>query len=318
MTFTVGTTDPTDYVIDLTGSPTNSVEDLRDAINASDAPVTATIINTGSGANPHRLVLTADDTGTEADFSVAFSDAGMETALGLTTLQTAQDASFVFDGLAITRSSNTVNDLVPGLTLELNGTTPADETVELTVNVDGDGIRKNVEDFVDAYNDLVSLLDSQNEVSEDGSTNALLFGDSSVRMIMSRLRSEALTQVEGLTSALDSLSSVGIRTDSSGQLSLDQTDFDDALTSDLDGVVSLFTDASDGIAQRVIDLVDEITDAENGIIQARQDGIDRRTKTIDNRIDAMERRLDNREQQLIDRFASFEQLMGSFQTRARP
>ncbi|MFD2405372.1 flagellar filament capping protein FliD [Azorhizophilus paspali] len=88
----------------------NSLEDIRDAINAGDGGVTASLVNDGSGT-PWRLVLTAKATGTEAEIAVGGSAAA---ALGFTTTAEAKDAQLTVNGIAITSQGNTVEGALQG------------------------------------------------------------------------------------------------------------------------------------------------------------------------------------------------------------
>lgn len=314
------TVNGTNHDIALT-NPTNSLEAVRDAINSSSAPVTATLINDGGASNPWKLVLSSDETGTANAVSVDLTNfTAADPAFNFgTQLQGAVDAVFTVNGQQITRASNTVTDAVNGLTLKLkSGGTGVSSTV--TVTTDTAGIRKKVEDLIKAYNDIVADVAPQNVVGSDGQTSAVLFGDSGLRGVTNRLRTALNHEVSGTNSAYTSLASVGVRTGSDGKLSLDATRFDAAVAADLNGVSSLFTKsatllADSGAARQLKAAVDDLTDPTDGVIKARRDGIQRRIRTIDERVSDLEDRLGGFEERLVNRFAMLEQIMSSLQAQ---
>lgn len=304
------TVDGETHTIQLSGDV--SLDDIKTAIQDSDAPVHAAVINTNSGTDPYQLVLTSEETGTQNAVTLDFSsEPGLGTALQFSTIQSASDASFTLNGLQVTNASNDVEGVVQGVTLHLRDTGSA----TLSLETDGGKVRQEIEGFVEAYNDLASLLDSQNVVDEDGQTDAPLFGDSTVRHLGSRLSDAVLREIDGLSGTFTSLASVGVTLDGAGRLEIDSEELDEALATDRAAVMAVFTTESTGLGDRIAGMVDSVTDPENGLIQVRRDGIERRQRTLDQRIENMERRLGRFEERLVERFASFEQLISSFQAQ---
>ena len=125
------------------------------AINGAKLGVTAQLINTGSGYN----VVITGETGADQSFSLT-SDDGTGTAVTDvtfgTSLQTATDASFKVNGLTVSRSSNTVNDVIDGVTLDLYANTTG--AARLDMNRDSAGIKSNIQGLVTAYNDFEETL----------------------------------------------------------------------------------------------------------------------------------------------------------------
>ena len=120
-------------------SSNDTVAGLRLAINNSGLNVKATFLNDGSSTNPVRLVISGTQTG--ADNSVSITSATVTFSLS----QAAQDASFTLDGIAITKSSNTVTDVITGtiITLESAG------SGTITLSSDTDTIKENIQSYVD-------------------------------------------------------------------------------------------------------------------------------------------------------------------------
>lgn len=268
----------TDGVLKTFQLPTNnnSLNGLRDAINASGAGVTAAIVNTGSGANPYQLVISANDTGTGTTNGVvtlaAINNADgtstvLNPALGITggTLtgtfaaptgltggltSTASGASgvnavFTLNGIQLTRQSNAVSDAVDGITFNLlrGGETG---TTTLTVAQDDGAATAGMQTVITNYNALMTTYKtaSANTKNSDGSINqAPLGGDQTASGIINQIQS-ALTGVSsGLAgnSAYTNLSSLGVTTNSDGTLSLNSVTFKQAIDKDPAAALRLFT-----------------------------------------------------------------------------
>lgn len=319
ISITVGTQT---VMLDLSDS-INTLENVRDSINSAGLPVTASIINDGSATNPYKLVLASDETGLANSFSIDLS--GFTTSSPnfnfSTILQTGRNANFTMNGVPITRPSNTVTDLLPGVTLNLlsEGTLTTPVTTNIVVTGDNDGTKKKVEDFIKAYNAIISDIAPQNVVNEEGQASGVLFGDSGLRSVTSRLRSALTAKANNAAfanpSVYETLASIGIRTDESGKLSLDSGKFATAASTDLQGVMRLFTDTEFGVAKNFRDAINQITDPVEGVIKARRDGISSRIKSINSRIDDLDSRLVKVEERLINRFAALETLVSNFQAQ---
>jgi flagellar hook-associated protein 2 len=266
----------TDGVIKAFQLSSNSLNGLRDAINAAGAGVTASIVNTGSGANPYQLVVSANATGTgttngvvtlaainNADGSSTVVNASLgitsgtltgtfaaPTALtgGLTSTvsgTSAVNAVFTLDGIQLTRQSNAVSDAVAGVTFNLlkggqSGTTT------LTVAQDDAAATTGIQNVITQYNTLMTTYKtaSTNTKNADGSINqAPLGGNQTARSIISQIQS-ALTGVSaGLAgnSTYSNLASLGVTTNADGTLSLNTLTFKNAIDKDPVAALRLFT-----------------------------------------------------------------------------
>lgn len=217
-----------------------TVQDVVDAINTSGADVTATIIDDGGATNPLKIQIQGNQTGTaNAVTARVYRDLlGVETdELTFTAAQAATDASLEVDGVTYTRSSNTISDILPGVTLNL-------ETVGsgiLTLSSDTTAIVENVQDFVDAFNSLTAFIDEQTTFDTETFDTGVLFGNSSVQGLESTLRRIATGRVTGVSGPFEFLSQIGITTQDDGTLELDEAELNTALTTDLNNVLELFT-----------------------------------------------------------------------------
>jgi len=261
----------TDGAVKTFSLGTNSLYGLRDAINASGAGVTASVVNTGSGTNPYQLVLTSDDEGlgqTEGKVTLAAvknaddSDTTVVSSLGIASgtvdsatkitgglsssgSSIATNAVFSVNGVQVTRESNTVKDVVDGITFNLKKGGSGNSTT-LTVSQDTDSAVTAMNDLVSKYNTLVNYYRSQATVSQDASgndTSGPLAGDNTAKSIMSQVRSALLGTASGISSsaAYKSVGSIGLKIGSGGTLSLDETTFKEALKDDPEAVSKLFS-----------------------------------------------------------------------------
>ncbi|MBI5637577.1 MAG: flagellar filament capping protein FliD [Nitrospinae bacterium] len=227
----------------------SSLQDLSSAINSSSLGITASIVNGGSSDAPsYRMLLTSNDTGANQSFTV--STVPGQNGLGpdpnpltFTTTQTARDASITLDGLTVTRASNTVNDLLPGMSLSLIGTGSG----EITLASDNATIVKNIQSFATAYNDVMDFTHAQMAYTKGQSTQPL-FGNSTLLNIQQGLNSIVSGPVDGLPSdnGYTSLSQVGVTTDVNNRLNVDTAKLTQALSGNATGVRRLFTPNAQG------------------------------------------------------------------------
>lgn len=306
--FQVADGDVTTVAVDATTTLAN----LRDAINAAKGDAEASIINDGTG---YRLVLTSKASGEDNAITVTEN----ATTLGLPSgpvsggmeLQAPQDAAFSIDTLPMTWSTNTVSDAIGGVTITLKKAGEA----TLSVTNDTDAIRKKIEDFVSAYNDIVSLVSSNALYDTITKKGGPLTGEATARDVVSRLQTIVGGRVADLPEELRVLSQIGIKTGRDGKLSIDETTLTDKITSDLAGVSDLFN-AEGGVAVALWDYADQATDTIAGAITYRTKGLGQIVSKIADDISRVEDRLARQEEALRAQFAKLESLLGSLQTQS--
>jgi flagellar hook-associated protein 2 len=219
---------------------TDTIQDVVDAINASSADVTASVIDDGSAVDPFKIVIQGNQAGTANAVTARLFRMPGGVAIDIATftaVQAASDASVTVDGITFARSTNTISDIIPGVTLNIESLGSG----TLTISTDNTAITGNIQDFVDAFNKLTAFIDEQTEFNPETFATGILFGNSSVQNLETTLRRIATGQVTGTGGTFEFLSQIGITTQDDGKLSLDEVKLDAALTTDLDSVVSLFT-----------------------------------------------------------------------------
>ncbi len=241
------------YTITIDSS-NNTLDGLRKAINTSGAPVNASIINDGTG---YRLTITSEESGSDNAISVqnntlTLSDGSTPLTLSRThdiSDVSELDASFTVNGLSVTSSSNQIEDVIEGVTLNLKSASSS--TVTLTVSNDTDAVKSKIQAFVDAYNKAYQFLNSQFEVVSATGRAGVLAGDSTVRDIQSQLASVVSGGVSGLSGSLVTLGMAGIDLQNDGTLAVNSSDLDDVLENQFDEVAALFATMGDTTNARV-------------------------------------------------------------------
>lgn len=247
----------TDITID---SSNNTLEGIRDAINDADIGVSASIIFDGSDYN----LSLVSESGADNEIQIDVTESG---AAGLSALQfddsdfaaeaqAGQNSSVTLNGISgIERSSNSIDDIVDGLSIDLLQETDIGETVTITVTDDKSFAEQNVRTFVDSYNAFLEAIDpifGINEVeNEDGETETevgSLANDALAKSLLTQIRSVIASSIPGLdNSNYTSLTNIGIRTELDGTLSIDEDDFSTAFEDNFEDVQKLlapFTDSS--------------------------------------------------------------------------
>ncbi|MGB7815720.1 MAG: flagellar filament capping protein FliD [Methylotenera sp.] len=243
----------TDVTITIDNS-NNTLAGVRDAINASNSSVSATIVNDGT---TNRLVITSKDTGevNSLKISVTDGDANNLDAAGLsqlaydptastgsgknmTQMQAAKNAILDIDGIAVTKASNTITDAIEGVTLNLLATSNS-LSVNLGVATNQDKIKESVTAFVDGYNKLNDALRSLTKYDETGKASGVLLGDATARSVINQIKS-VMTKTIGTGGTINSLSQIGVSFQRDGKLALDATKLASAVTSNFSDIATLF------------------------------------------------------------------------------
>ncbi len=231
----------------------NSLGAVRDAINAANVGVTASIVNDGSG---NRLVIGSKDTGLDNALRITVSDddgnntdAGGLSALAfdastggtshLSETVAAKNATIVIDGITVSKNSNTITDAIEGVTLNLVKEAIG-EPITLSITRDNSGAKTAVDGFVKAYNDLYRTLSSLSSYNAETRQAAVLQGDSTVRTMQSRLRSMMSGTLDSAGGGLSRMSDIGVSIQVDGTLKVDSAKLGKVLDNPAKDVATLF------------------------------------------------------------------------------
>ncbi len=242
-TFSIGLAGGSSASITVTSGMT--LRDLADAINAqsSTSNVGASIVQVSSGS--YELVLTGTQDAADISYSSTSGD-DILNKLGVTdgagafsnVLQTAQAAKFTLDGIALTRNSNEITDVLSGITFDLLQPTPSGASLNISIGADTDQIANALQTFVTDYNAFRDDVIAQQTANPDGtaSSNSVLFGDGTMRQIMTQIEQVLGTSVNGFT-----MSDIGLSFNQQNELVLNSGTLSTALSTNLSGVTALLS-----------------------------------------------------------------------------
>jgi flagellar hook-associated protein 2 len=235
------------YTVEITDG---SLQGIRDAINSAEMGVTASIIFDGSY---QRLALSVDETGAanSLEISVADDDGNDTDAAGLSLLafnsgathmaqnQAARNTEgLTVDGIAVASASNTLTNVINGLTINL--LEPGSST--LTVEYNKDSVSSAVSSFVEKYNGLISTIRDLSKYDPETGQAGLLNGDGVLRSIEAQVRRVFSQIVSGLGGPYRQLADIGItRSSSDGSLVLDNVKLQAAIEDNFDAIAGMFT-----------------------------------------------------------------------------
>ncbi|WP_293751062.1 flagellar filament capping protein FliD [uncultured Paraglaciecola sp.] len=306
----------------------NTLQGVRDAINQAgdNTGVNASIINVddGVGGTVSKLVLTSKETGTANNISITavedpavpglsslvYDPAGTGVT-NLTEQNEAQDAKVFVDGQLATRSSNSIDDIIQGVTLDLK-TAEIGGVFNLDVTLDEESIKEVAEGFVSAYNGLMSIVKDLGKFDAEGEGSGALIGDSTLRNVQTQIRQAVSDTVSSATTDYDSLATIGITMDRDGVMSLNSTDFSNALKSNINAVSDVFS-SRDGVAARLDTRLDQYLNS-GGTFDLQTKSLNKQLSKLSDERDTVALRLDNLERTLMKQFIAMDVTVGRFQS----
>ena len=253
---------------------TNNLAGLRDAINALGAGVTASILTTGTGLTPNYLTVSANNTGSTTLQLLDDPTPGANTNL-LTASNQGANTSFKLNGVAVSKATSLINDVVSGATFTILNTTAPSATVTLSLASSRTQLQSAIQDFAAKYNSLVDQVGGQ-----VGPSAGLLSGDFIVREIQSDLHQLSGYQGSG---SVQNLSDLGIHLDAEGKITLDTTIFQSLSNSSIDSAFEFFGAPTTGFGA-LAGKFTEISDPITGLIKLQTDDYERADTRIQNDI----------------------------------
>ena len=240
---------PTVSSKNLTVTSTDTLESLKDKINALDYGVTASVLGAGDGT--YTLVLKSQDgkenalriTATESPSGSGLSSIDNTTTNGSKQKVAGTDASFTVDGITLTRSSNTITDLFTGYNVNLLASTTingTDTPANLTGSVDTSAATTNLQSFVNAVNDARTLLNTKTFRGSASKDAGELSDDPVVKSVQKQLNSLTSNELTGFGANGVYLSNLGVRTEKDGLLSLNTTVLENELKNNPTSLDAIF------------------------------------------------------------------------------
>ncbi len=287
-------------------SSNNTLAGIRDAINAADAGVTASIINDGSGS-PYRLALTSNATGAASSMKLSVSgDAAIASLLeydptaaaqNLNETQTAQNAALAVDGVDITSATNSVAGAIQGVTLSL--AQPTATAVSVTVQRDTSKLSAALGALVNAYNS------ANKTIAAATAKGAVLQGDWAVLGLQRQVRA-ILGSAQSAGGAYTTLSQLGVSFQKDGSLVLDSVKLGSAISANIGSVSALAAAIGNAVKSAADDLL-----GPTGPISNETAGINRSIADIDSRRISIQSRLDATQARYQAQFNALDTLMSS-------
>ena len=301
----------------------DTLDSLRRKINNNDYGVTATILNTKDG---QKLVIDSGFSGDDATFKIEGTggmtdfnyDSTTNTAGKWDVTQHAQDAVIRVDGEEMRSNTNEFDNAISGLTITANKLSAKDEngdviTNSVAITADNDKVTEKMQNFVNAYNTLMSTMDDlyKHNTYTDGENNydgGELAGDNMLRSLQNQLQNMMSSMGNGANGM--NIYSMGFELESDGTISLDKTEFKEGLTDNFNALVNMLT-GDDGLLTRFDETVEEYTKSA-GIL-------DKRSETLNMEVDRYEEEenenalyLEEYEENLRQRYAKLDTTIANY------
>lgn len=302
--------------INIDISATDTLTTVRNKINAAGAGVSAIIVNDATGS---RIIISSTNPGTNSVFrtsgdggAAAFAYEPGGGANAMTETQPAADAELRINGLDVISSTNTLTDVVQGLTINL--LQPTTGAAQVTVAQDTEALKKSVDTFVESYNALAKMLRTQTKYDESTKTAGSLQGDSTAVSLQRQLRN-LLTSETPASSVYSTINAVGVTLQSDGTLKVDSTKLTTALNTNPNEVKKLFSAYTpqvnendpdvNGIAKRLSLFADKVLGID-GSLTSKTDGLNTSLKLNQKRQDEINDRLALTEARLRAQYTSLD------------
>jgi len=304
--------------VDVAIAATDTLADVRDKINAAGAGVTALIMTDASGS---RLLIRSNDSGAANAFRTSgVASLAFDPSAGVATMvqsQTAADAQATINGLAVTSSSNSLSNIVDGLTLNLANVT----TDPVTVNVvtDTDALKKTISDFAAAYTAVVKLIGTDTKYDAATKTGGLLQGDSAAVGIQRQLRTLA-GSLSAASTTFGHLSDIGLELQADGSMTVNDSKLGNAL-GNLAELKKMFANSNpadptqDGFAKRFRVATDLMLGVD-GAVSTRTAGLNQQLQRNENDQDNWSVRLEQIEQRLRAQYTALDATMAQLSTQS--
>jgi flagellar hook-associated protein 2 len=260
--------------------------------------------------------ISIDDTGLTTDFNdnTDFTNANR--------LQTAQDSLFSYNGVDIERSSNKIEDLIAGVTINLNDT--GKSSVDITSNVDD--MVSAIKKFVADYNQMMSNLQSLTAYDKDAGTVGLFQGDSDFTQLSSSFNNDLFGVVMSskttnkdlngnsyVTSTVFTAADVGFSLNKTGMISFDESKFRAALQKDPDLTNRLFGSMFTNLKTDF----DRTITGDHSNLNLLDKQLKDQEDNLQDRIDAMKKYLDTKYEIMAKQFASYDEMINKLNTQSQ-
>lgn len=322
---------------------TDTLNDAVRKINESNAGVSVSVLNDGSGARPFRLSIVANSSG-EAG-RVVINTNGFN--LGLNTVSAGDDArAFLGSGspstsLLLTSPTNSIEGAVEGVTLNFNST--SDTPTQINVEQDVDLVVEKIESLITSFNGVLDRIDFQSRYVEETEERGPLLGDGTLISLRGELFNVVNGRNVGFNGGFDQLAQIGLTVGEAGKLEFDSTRFREALRDDPQGVEDLFTRRTPivndgaifdddgnqiatvsnptggvqfselGVIPALEELVNRYSNSVTGVLTLKNQSIDSQIQVQNNRIESLSAGLERERERLSAQFLNMERVLAGLQ-----
>lgn len=327
------------YEINIEIDPSDTLDQVVAKVKAAGAPISVSVLNTGTGSAPYRLTFASQITGSRGELTI--DTGGFD--LGLTTLAQAQDARVFFGssdpaaGVLLTSTTNTLDGVIENVRIDLKAASATPITV--TVDRDTQAIVDAVKNFVTTFNDVIGRINAYDKYDSETETKGVLLGEPTVGRLRTALYRTLQRAPIGVEGPYRNLTQIGIKTanNQKGEITLDEAKLREALATDLDAVREMLagyeklttpgeeifegvttnttsdTFTRQGVAELFAQLLDQYTNSIDGVMKSAEEAFTSRIDLTNKRIAAFDQRLLTRRDQLQRQFAAMESALARLQ-----
>jgi len=320
-------------------SETDTLQQVVNKINQAGVGVTAGIINDGSGNSPFRINFTSRYTGSAGKFIL--DTGGLD--LGLDQLARPEDAVVFFGAddparaVLLTSTTNTLDGVVEGVTIDLKGT--SDQPVEVVVQRDTSAIESAVEKLVEAFNTVLTTISNFDNYDAETERRGALLGDSTVSNVRRSLYRALQGRAQDVDGQFQFLFQVGVKVGSGAKIEFDRDKFREALETDFDNVTELFaafqqaprepvevapgafvtpdrdTFTRLGVGEQIKLMIRGFTDSIDGLMKRKDDTLSSQIELQERRIERFDLQLERKRGRLESQFIAMEQALAQLQNQ---
>jgi len=300
--------DDKDYEISIDDGDT--LESLVDKINKNtDSKVEASILNVG-GDDPYKLIIKSAQTGEKHRMSISSDSDSFSSGIDRIG-DAAQDAIFKVDGVSIQRDTNTVDDLIENVTINLE----KEGLSNISLKKDDSKIIEGIKDFVEKFNTLITTINQDTKYDPDTKEAGVFQGNSEIRNIARNLQDIVATTISKDSKTAGDF---GLEVQRDGTLVFDEEKFKTAYEEDSDATVEFFkaSNATDGLFNKLESKLFDITISSQGTLKSLQKSFDDSISRYDEELIKAQERLDRQYDILTQKFASYDLIMGKLSSQA--
>lgn len=304
--------------LDIEMDDLKSLSDFAGAVNKADFPSADDAQTSASGQNgvtaslmrvdgKVQLMLSSDQSGEkyniQLDTSGLTSDPSIFSSEDIVTK--GKDAKFTLGDspTVYASSSNTLDNLVDGVSITLTGTTEANKPLVISVDTDSTGTQEQIQTFIDSFNKLKETISGMMATGSGTDDRGAFAGDASISSLSNEL-SNILRQTFGD----ENMTKFGITSDKDGKLTLDKERLEEQLKADPQSVNNFFN-GNDGLIKAMDKSLDKYLNTSTGLLKGRQETLDRQQRDIDSKTEKMNTRYESSYNRYLKQFTQLQKVM---------